>query len=504
MSITRYFAATAAAIFGLGTSFATDVTVTTPGTLSATLSSAGEDLATVTTLTVSGTVNAADLYDLGNKAVALETLDLSAATIVAYDGNSLNGSKTYKAGLIPSGAFAGSSIQRITLPTAATEIGHMAFAASKLTALPKMTTVTAIGDGAFSNCTNLAVTLAYPAKVEKVGSHVFSNCTSITTVNMGTATEIPPYTFVGCTALNRVSPTSQLQHIGTGAFADCTALSRFNFGEALKSIGAMAFMNTALADADLSKSNALASVGDFAFAKNDKLASANFGNVSLPAMGKGVFFDDSALASVILPDGLTELPAYILKGTTSVNMNTLPTELETIGDYALLGNTATTQITIPIQVTYIGTGAMEGMTGLQLIDVEHLEHVADLGEDVWAGVDKEHVRLRVPLFLADTYQSTPQWQDFQFDVMTGVDDENIADTQAVSVQGRFSGSDLQIQSQGAEMDVVNVFDPAGQLLVAVRPASDFIVIDTAAFTNPLFIVSVRLANGKTAALKLKR
>ena len=54
-------------------------------------------------------------------------------------------------------------------------------------------------------------------------------------------TEIPDYTFLGCTSLKRVILPEGLKKIGFQAFSECSALEEINFPESLQDIGSNSF-----------------------------------------------------------------------------------------------------------------------------------------------------------------------------------------------------------------------------------------------------------------------
>lgn len=492
------FAATGACAWGA------DVTVAAPGGLTAALTEAGIDLAEATDLTVSGTVDAADLFALGNQALRLKTLDLSQADIAAYNGTNINGCPIYPAATVPTGMFAGSPLQTIVLPAGQDiVIGDMAFAGTGLTSLPDFAKVSAIGQGAFSHCDGL-VAIDYPATVADIDSHVFAGCAAIETVDLNGADAVAPYAFAGCTALTAVTGADNVADFGSGAFKGCTALTDITFGRSTRSIGADAFQGTALTDLNLTDCTDLSTIGDFAFADCTDLTTVTFDEESAPALGKGTFFGDSKVTDITLPAGLTDIPDYALKGMSQHTLTTLPDYLDRIGDYAMMDNKGVTELKLPITLTQLGDGAMEGMTGLTKINAESLTEVPMLGNDVWAGVDQSHVMLGVSDDMADQFKNAAQWQDFNINSSTG-SEGIVADTvNPAAVKARFAGTDLQLQATGVDISTVTLYDVAGRVLVTVQPASDFIVIDTAAFHNPLFIVTVTLDNGTNATLKLKR
>lgn len=151
-----------------------------------------------------------------------------------------------------------------------TAIADRAFSGKWLSAVIIPSSVTAIGDYAFSNCVNLnavkilgsgllsvgeyafnhtalqSVTL--PDSVTEVGQRAFADCTSLTTVKVGTtaevgtvSTKIGSEAFFQCTALDTVELGNGVTEIGEYAFFCCRALKDLTLGSEIHSIGGSCF-----------------------------------------------------------------------------------------------------------------------------------------------------------------------------------------------------------------------------------------------------------------------
>jgi hypothetical protein len=451
--------------------FALDVDVPESGTLSSLIT----DLNT-TTLTVSGKLNAKDLFFISENLTSLTSLNLGDAVIESYSGDSLNGQTDYAANLIPAGAFAGTSLAEVVLPTSgAITIGDFAFAGTKITALTMPANVAGIGSAAFACCDGLT-TLTVPECT--IGTYAFSNCANITEIVLGNNTEVGEGVFARCTKLATVTGSEDLTSIGDYAFMGCSGLQQFGFGEKIKTIGEGAFDGTALNELDLTSSSKLATIGARAFANNTSLQKVTFNQSDAPTLGEGAFLGCTSISTFSMP-GVSELPDYVLSETKSIS-----------------------ELVLPATLSYIGDNAMTGMTGLSKLDASALSEVPELGTDVWHNVAQSKVALATDENTTQAFKSAEQWKEFLFDINTGVA-ESIAAGKA-NVKARFDGDLLQIVATGCDLARVALYDVAGQTLTNVNVNADSASINTADFSTHIYIVTVTLTNGDSATLKLIR
>ena len=194
---------------------------------------------------------------------------------------------------------------------AVTSIGAKAFFANGIiTKISIPSSVTSIGDAAFSECPKLleigvdedsesfkdidgdlytkdgtailqyaiaksdeAVTL--PEELTSIAPHAFSRALSITTLTVPIGvSDIPDYAFYGCTALNKLifAGGTQVASIGDGAFSNCSSLCEITIPQSVTSIGEWAFYScTSLKKVSFERSTALEEVSDYAFAMTPKL-----------------------------------------------------------------------------------------------------------------------------------------------------------------------------------------------------------------------------------------
>ncbi len=198
-------------------------------------------------VSVSDTVKKLDLNAFSG-CTALEAFTVASGneTYSSVDGVLFNADKTrlicYPFG--KTGAY--------TVPETVTEIEKSAFAASGIESVSMSDTVTAIGEGAFSNCAKLksavlskgltelkaslfsgcsALTaISIPDSVKTLGKGVFSGCSSLKEVKIpGEVTVIPNKAFSECAALESVTIPAGVTAIKEAAFDGCTALKSVTF-----------------------------------------------------------------------------------------------------------------------------------------------------------------------------------------------------------------------------------------------------------------------------------
>lgn len=478
---------------------ALSVTVSQAGSLSA------QDIDVATTeLSINGEINAVDLFYIGNSLTKLSELDLSNASIVAYSDTRLNsGASSYAANYIPPMSLAALPLTSVKLPTAGNiTIGECAFAGTALTSLTLDRNVTAVGAGAFQNCASLTtVTLSG----QTLSTGVFADCASLTTVDLAGAVEVPAATFARCSALTSVNGADNVSTIGERAFLACSALKSYPFSKELTEIGDRAFERSGLTEVELSRSTALASVGNQAF-----LGAPNLEKVTLPdglsAIGTGAFFECPSLTVMNVPSAMTEVSDHLFKGDAVLATNNLiGSQVTSIGEYALKDASSVTKLTFPKGLEYIGDGAMEGMTGLTEINAVALNSVPELGNDVWAGVEQQKVKLAVEKDMFTDFYSAEQWKEFTIDAQTDSNDLVLdQDIASVKVNGRFEGTELVVVANGALLSEVRLYNVAGSQLSTVRADSESVRIDTSAYSDSVYIVNVVLNNHMTATVKIAR
>jgi hypothetical protein len=226
------------------------VIIMTPGSLSTSLTAT--ELSTVKNLTLTGSIDARDFKTMRDKMPLLVKLDLSAASIAAYngvDGTSKN-TTIYPENELPTYAFynadtrLGKSLTSLLLPNLITSIGYGALGnCISLTSLIIPNSVTSIGENAFYGCSGLTY-INIPNSVKFIGDRIFYDCTGLKNIAISNAvTSIGTYTFYNCKSLESINIPNAVTSIATYAFANCNSLKSIAIPNSVTSIGDYAFQS---------------------------------------------------------------------------------------------------------------------------------------------------------------------------------------------------------------------------------------------------------------------
>jgi len=170
--------------------------VVTAGGLNNTL---GDQLSAIASLTLTGTIDARDFKTMRDNMPMLSNLDLSGATVVAYngtEGTSQYGNNDYPANTIPETAFMGvhmfgkESLISVVLPTSVTSIGKQAFGhCMNLTSVVLPDGLTIIGEHAFEMNFGLK-SFTIPASVTTIQSAAFFYCNNLSSITANPFTPV--------------------------------------------------------------------------------------------------------------------------------------------------------------------------------------------------------------------------------------------------------------------------------------------------------------------------
>ncbi len=116
---------------------------------------------------------------------------------------------------------------------------------SSVTFVDKTYNVTAIGDYAFHQCSDLT-SVTIPNSVTSIGHGAFWECSGLISVNIpNSVITIGHQAFSDCSSLTSVNIPNSVITIGDLAFSDCSSLTSVNIPSSVTSIGGLAFYRSA-------------------------------------------------------------------------------------------------------------------------------------------------------------------------------------------------------------------------------------------------------------------
>lgn len=143
----------------------------------------------------------------------------------------------------------------------------------------------------------------------------------------GRLTKIPAYSFDGCN-LSTLNLSNSIEEIGDYAFRNNTALTTVSLGGNIKTIGGFAFYKTSVSSINIP--NNVTIIGESCFAENTKLEKVTIGT-GCKELPTNVFSGCSALASVVLNDGLETISDAAFANCKSLESISIPGTVGTIG-----------------------------------------------------------------------------------------------------------------------------------------------------------------------------
>ena len=307
--------------------------------------------------------------------------------------------------------------------------------------------VTSIGSGAFSGCTNLT-SVSIPSTVTSIESYAFSRCSSLISVHISDLEAWCNIAFFDYTS-NPLSFAQQLflngeeikdlmipssaTNIGNFAFYDCKGLTSVTIPNSVTSVGSNAFYGCS-GLTSLAIGNGVTDIGNNTFCNCSSLNSVTIPN-SVTSIGDCAFANCIALTTVKIPNNVTSMEAKVFYGCTGLTSVTISNSVTRIGSNAFQNCSGLTSITIPNSVTTIGNGAFSGCSSLttiaigngikdilymafancpELTDVYcYADNVPSTNGNAFDGSYIRYATLHVPTASIDAYKATEPWSYFK-------------------------------------------------------------------------------------------
>ena len=219
------------------------------------------------------------------------------------------------------------------------------YSISEYTGIPE--TVTAIGDEAFKNCSNLSK-VNLPSGLTAIGERTFKDCSNLSNVNL----------------------PSGLTSIGDDAFCNCEKLALSAFPDNLKNVGARAFLNCGSITVNCSPSS-LSFIGGQAFANCKSITGFTLSNDA--NLGEGVFKGCTALNTVSI-SMLKNIPNSLFENCTALSSVTTPADLASVGNRAFFNCSKLESIAMP-DVVSLGEEAFYGCKNLKEVNMPKVAYL---------------------------------------------------------------------------------------------------------------------------------
>ena len=238
--------------------------------------------------------------------------------------------------------------------------------------------IESIGNNAFEKNMSLRG-VVLPETVRAIGDRAFAGCVLLENVGFGHAESIGSNAFEGCVSLREINLPGTMVSIGYEAFYKCANLQRAYLAEGLKTLAPYAFQNCDLLTMDLP--DTVTSLAYRVFSNNTHLTrlklSKSWSEVTQNSYHRGDIIDNCPmLKEIILPEGMTSLPADAFFDCTALVEIHLPSTLKRIGSSAFENCISLKEIELPAGVTGIATYAFKGCKGLtELILPDSVESI---------------------------------------------------------------------------------------------------------------------------------
>lgn len=286
---------------------------------------------------------------------------------------------------------------------AVTAIGDGAFAnCSAVTSLELPTSIRSIGDNAFYNCTALKE-LTLPKNLQHIGAHAFMGCSALESIEIpASITEVPDFAFSMCDQLKSVTLPDTLTSIGQCAFYACASIEEFKLPASLKTIGDYAMQEWySITDIDTSGNSSFI-VEDGMLMNKAKTSVYRglvdiTGDVYIPdtvtTVKGGAFSGCMKIVNLFLPESLTVIGGDGFSYCASLRTVNFSQGLSVIENTAFFNDTALAAISLPSTLTSIGDLAFSCCSSLERAILP--EGIKTIGNGAFLACDKL-TRVSVP------------------------------------------------------------------------------------------------------------
>ena len=421
-----------------------EITVTSPGTLSSTLTD--EDCEYAKSLKISGDINGTDLKELRRLCGRDEESQPTSGQIVSLDlsdARFLAGGDAYRTrddgnlyitepDVMPPHAFQSTNLTSIVLPKSCKGLTDYALASTPLSEVTFSGSEKWIGYAAFAFVRSLQ-SIHLPASIDSISNYAFYECDNLKTATMDANN--PKFSMaenqllskdgkrlVQCvlTTLDTHTIPASVEELGSYAFSKAK-MSHITLPSTLRKVGREAlFFCDKLRQVTIEEG--VEQIGSFAFNGCSALSSCRL-PASLKQVGDALFVNCSGLQEVtVSPDShdfsIEDNVLFSKDGTRLIQQlvddkeeYVIPAHVTSIGRSPFRYISRLRSLTIPATVTDIGNYVFGNCTGLTDVYTPALQPL-QLNQYVFANVDLSQTTLHVPAGRAAAYGKAQGWNSF--------------------------------------------------------------------------------------------
>lgn len=256
------------------------------------------------------------------------------------------------------------------------------------TVIPK--TVTAIGNSAFKNCTDL-VTIRILSGIKEIGKFAFQGCSALESVEIAHGVKrIEDDAFAQCGALKSISFPNSVTDMGGDILYDCKQLVSAVLPQKITELQMSFFYNCEQLKSIVIPDE-VRDIGETAFAGCKNLTTVTFPK-SLNHIGAHAFWNCESLTEVHLPDTVTWIEYGAFEGCSEVKEVTLPEQLTSVSSRAFGDCQKLESIHVPANLEY-ADGLFSHCDSLSKITVDPNNKMYDSRDDCNALIEKFRNRL---------------------------------------------------------------------------------------------------------------
>ena len=222
-------------------------------------------------------------------------------------------------------------------------------------------------DSSLSDTTDIVI----PATVSVVDG-VWMDGNDYTVTAIASASSFSDGVFLN-SGITSIELPSTLEMIGNYAFYYCSGLTSITLPSSLTSIGEHAFHNC-------SGLETLEYKGTI-----DQWLSIDFGAYCMDDDSHTFIVNGEELTNLVVPEGITTIPARAFYGCTGLTSITLPSSLNIIGEYAFALCSGLTEVVLSncTSLKSIGHGAFYNCSGLTEVDLSNCISLENIGLEVF-------------------------------------------------------------------------------------------------------------------------